>query len=58
MVQAELDKLAHDTVDPQPLDDAALSALLADLRDRVLDLAQAEEEAATALRAAVPTRAG
>jgi Domain of unknown function (DUF4872)/Butirosin biosynthesis protein H, N-terminal len=57
-VQAELDKLTHDTADPQPLDAAALSALLADLRRRVLDLAQAEEEAATALRAAVPTRAG
>jgi hypothetical protein len=54
-VQAELDKLARDTTDPQPLDDAALSALLADLRDKVLDLAHAEEEAATVLRAAVPT---
>jgi Domain of unknown function (DUF4872)/Butirosin biosynthesis protein H, N-terminal len=53
-VQAELDRLARDTTDPQPLDAAALSALLADLRDRVLDLAHAEEEAATALRAAAP----
>jgi Domain of unknown function (DUF4872) len=53
-VQAELDRLARDTADPQPLDRAALSTLLADLRDKVLDLAHAEEEAATALRAAVP----
>jgi hypothetical protein len=54
-VQAELDRLARDTADPQPLDRAALSTLLADLRDKVLDLAHAEEEAATALGAAVPT---
>jgi hypothetical protein len=53
-IQAELDRLARDTADPQPLDQAALSTLLADLRDKVLDLANAEEEAATALRAAVP----
>jgi len=53
-VQAEGDKLARDTTDPQPLDRDALSTLLADLRDKVLDLAQAEEEAATALRAVVP----
>jgi hypothetical protein len=53
-IQAELDRLARDTADPQPLGQAALSAFLADLRDTVLDLAQAEEEAATALRAAVP----
>jgi hypothetical protein len=53
-VQAELDELARDTADPQPLDAAALPALLADLRDKVLDLAHAEEEAAAALRAAVP----
>jgi hypothetical protein len=53
-VQAELDGLARDTTDPQPLDQTAVSALLADLRDRVLDLARAEEEAAAALGAAVP----
>jgi hypothetical protein len=53
-VQAELDRLARATADPQPLDRDALSTLLADLRDKVLDLAQAEEEAATALRAVVP----
>jgi hypothetical protein len=53
-VQAELDALAHETADPQPLDPAARSALLADLRDRVLELAEAEEAAAAALRSAVP----
>jgi Domain of unknown function (DUF4872)/Butirosin biosynthesis protein H, N-terminal len=52
-VQAELDALANAAADPQPLDPPALSALLADLRGRVLDLAEDEEEAATALRAAV-----
>jgi Domain of unknown function (DUF4872) len=57
-VQAELDKLAHDIADPQPLDAAAVSALLAGLRQRVLDLARAEEEAAAALRAAVPAGSG
>jgi hypothetical protein len=56
-VQAELDELAHDTADPQPLDQVTLPALLADLRQRVLDLARAEEAAATALRAAVPAGA-
>ena len=49
-VQAELAALAGDTTDPQPLDAGALSALLADLRRRVLDLAEAEEAAAAALR--------
>jgi hypothetical protein len=49
-VQAELATLAGDTTDPQPLDAGALSALLADLRRRVLDLAEAEEAAAAALR--------
>jgi Domain of unknown function (DUF4872)/Butirosin biosynthesis protein H, N-terminal len=53
-VQAELDALARETADLQPLDPAALSGLLAGLRDRVLDLAEAEEAAAAALRAAVP----
>jgi hypothetical protein len=53
-VQAELDTLAQETGDPQPLDPAARSALLADLRARVLDLAEAEEAAAATLRAAVP----
>jgi hypothetical protein len=46
----ELAALAGDTTDPQPLDAGALSALLADLRNRVLDLAEAEEAAAAALR--------
>ena len=54
-VQAELAALAREAADPQPLDPAALSALLAGLRARVLALADAEEAAATALRAAVPT---
>jgi Domain of unknown function (DUF4872)/Butirosin biosynthesis protein H, N-terminal len=53
-VQAELAALAGATAGPQPLDAAALAALLAGLRDRVLELAGAEEEAAAALRAAVP----
>jgi Domain of unknown function (DUF4872)/Butirosin biosynthesis protein H, N-terminal len=53
-VQAELAALAGTTADPQPLDPAAVSGLLAGLRDRVLELAEAEEEAAAALRAAVP----
>jgi Domain of unknown function (DUF4872)/Butirosin biosynthesis protein H, N-terminal len=53
-VQAELAALARDTADPQPLGAAARSALLAGLRGQVLDLARAEEEAAAALRAAVP----
>jgi hypothetical protein len=51
-VQDELAALA--ATDPQPLDPAALSALLAGLRDRVLDLAEAEEAAAATLRGAVP----
>jgi hypothetical protein len=49
-VQAELTALAAEAADPQPLDSAALSTLLADLRDRVLDLAAAEEAAASALQ--------
>jgi hypothetical protein len=49
-VQAELAALADDTTDPQPLDPGALSGLLADLRSRVLDLAEGEEAAAAALR--------
>jgi hypothetical protein len=53
-VQAELAALADTTADPQPLDAAALSGRLAGLRDRVLELAEAEEEAAAALRGAVP----
>jgi hypothetical protein len=56
-VQAELDTLARDAADPQPLDATARSALLADLRDRVLDLAAEEEAAADALRGAVPADA-
>jgi hypothetical protein len=57
-VQAELAAKAGDAADPQPLDATALSGLLADLRVRVLDLARAEEEAAAALRAAVPAAGG
>jgi hypothetical protein len=53
-VQAELVALTGDTADPQPLDPAARSGLLAALRDRVLDLAGAEEAAAAGLRTAVP----
>ena len=49
-VQAELAALARATTDPQPLDDRARSALLADLKDRVLALAEAEEAAAATLR--------
>jgi hypothetical protein len=56
-VQAELATLARDAADPQPLDAAARSALLADLKGQVLDLAEAEGAAAAALRAAVPAPA-
>jgi hypothetical protein len=52
--QAELAALAGDAADPQPLDADALAGLLASLRDRVLGLARAEEEAAAGLRGAVP----
>ena len=51
-VQGELDALLRDAT-AQPLGRGAVSALLADLRERVLDLAGAEEAAAVALRAAV-----
>ena len=40
----------EDSADPRPLDATALPALLADLHRRVLDLAEAEEASATALR--------
>jgi hypothetical protein len=53
-VQAELAALAGAAADPQPLDPAARSGLLAGLADRVRELAAAEEEAAAGLRAAVP----
>jgi hypothetical protein len=49
-VQAELTDLARDAAEPQPLDAATLSGLLAELRAQVLDLAQAEEGAAATLR--------
>jgi Domain of unknown function (DUF4872)/Butirosin biosynthesis protein H, N-terminal len=49
-VQAELTDLARDAADPQPLDAATLSDLLAELRAQVLDLAQVEEGAAATLR--------
>ena len=45
--------LAHDAAGSGPLDPAALAELLAGLRDRVLELAEAEEAAAAGLRAAV-----
>jgi hypothetical protein len=54
-LQDELATLAGVAADPQPLDPPARSALLADLRGRVLELAEAEQDAAAALRAAVPT---
>jgi hypothetical protein len=57
-IQADLAALAREADHPQPLDARALAVLLADLRERVLDLAEAEEAAAAALRAAVPTPAG
>jgi Domain of unknown function (DUF4872)/Butirosin biosynthesis protein H, N-terminal len=50
LAEAAVTALADDTPDPQPLDATARSDLLADLRGRVLDLADAEEAAATALR--------
>jgi hypothetical protein len=52
-VQAELDTLTRDATGRQPLDAPACTSLLADLGERVLDLAEAEEAAAAALRAAV-----
>ena len=57
-IQAELLGLAREAADPQPLDDTALPALLAEIRRRVLQLAEREEAAATALRAAVAGAAG
>ncbi|HZA82226.1 MAG TPA: hypothetical protein VFC13_12270, partial [Actinomycetes bacterium] len=53
-VQAELGALAAGSAVAQPLDPGALSSLLADLRRRVLDLAEAEEAAAAALREEQP----
>jgi hypothetical protein len=53
-VQSELDGLARDAADPQPLDAATLAELLAELRVQVADLAQGEEGAAAGLRAAIP----
>jgi hypothetical protein len=55
-VQSELDGLARAAADPQPLDAATLSELLAELRAQVADLAQGEEGAAAGLRAATPAR--
>ena len=54
--QAELAALAGAQRDPQPLDPAALTALLADLRAQVLDLAEGERAAATTLKAATPPK--
>ncbi|HEV2893880.1 MAG TPA: DUF4872 domain-containing protein, partial [Actinomycetota bacterium] len=54
--QAELAALAGDAADPQPLDAAALTALLADLRAQVLDLAEGERAVATTLKAATPPK--
>ena len=55
-VQSELDGLGRAAADPQPLDAATLSELLAELRAQVADLAQGEEGAAAGLRAATPAR--
>jgi hypothetical protein len=52
-VQAELDGLTRGPGGFQPLGPADLPGLLGDLRERVLDLAEAEEAAAAGLRAAV-----
>jgi hypothetical protein len=49
-VQDELAALAREATDPQPLHDTARASLLAGLRQRVLDLAEAEEAAAATLR--------
>jgi hypothetical protein len=57
-VQAELAVLAREATEAQPLDPASLSALLADLRARVLHLAEVEEQNVTALNAAVGGRSG
>jgi hypothetical protein len=57
-IQAELASLARDATDPQPLDPDALTALLASLRARVLDLTEGEREAAATLKAAVPSTTG
>ena len=54
--QAELTALAGAQRDPQPLDPAALAALLADLRAQVLDLAEGERAAASTLKAATPPK--
>ena len=45
--------LAHDAAGAGPLGPVALAELLAGLRERVLDLAEAEAAAAAGLRAAV-----
>jgi hypothetical protein len=52
-IQAELAALAREAAHPQPLDAAALAALLGDLRERVLRLAAGEEDAVAALAAAL-----
>ncbi|HEV3014219.1 MAG TPA: hypothetical protein VG499_13145, partial [Actinomycetota bacterium] len=54
--QAELTALAGDAADPQPLDPAALTALLTALRAQVLDLAERERAVATTLKAATPPK--
>jgi uncharacterized protein DUF4872 len=45
-----LAETARDAAGPQPLDPDTLTALLAGLRDQVLDLAEAERQAATELK--------
>jgi hypothetical protein len=50
LAEAAVADLAADAADHQPLDPEARSTLLADLRGRVLDLAEAEQAAAAALR--------
>ena len=45
-----LAETARDAAGPQPLDPDTLTALLAGLRGQVLDLAEAERQAATELK--------
>ncbi len=45
-----LAETARDAAGPEPLDPDTLTALLAGLRDQVLDLAEAELQAATKLK--------
>jgi hypothetical protein len=53
-IQQELTALTHEATDEPPLDPPALSALLTGLHHQVLDLAEAEKQAALALQRSVP----